>query len=161
LQSDKYPGWLYSIKKGATTMWERWDGVRENGDFQTPSMNSFNHYSFGSVGEWMYGVVAGIEVDEGMPGFRHVVVAPKPGGTITSATGRLETMYGVVESSWAIEGTPPAMKTFRLKVTVPVNATATVRLPYTKGAMEVGGAQKEAGVFEIGAGKYEFVADVD
>lgn len=145
LQNDKYPSWLYSIKKGATTIWERWDGIRENGDFQTPSMNSFNHYSFGSVGEWMYAVVAGIELDEEAPGYERVRIQPRPGGTLTSAAATLETIHGAVGSAWTLVG-----KVFTLKVTIPPNVTATVTLPYGKDGPQA-----------IGSGAYTFTATAD
>jgi alpha-L-rhamnosidase len=158
LQNDKYPSWLYSIKKGATTIWERWDGIRENGDFQTPSMNSFNHYSFGSVGEWMYATVAGLDLDEQAPGYKHVVIAPHPGGTLTSASAKLDTIHGPVATAWSL-----ANKTFKLNVTIPANTTASVTLPYTKN-VTLDGAPAQAradGAFAIGSGDYEFTASAE
>jgi alpha-L-rhamnosidase len=158
LQNDKYPSWLYSVKKGATTIWERWDGIRENGDFQTPSMNSFNHYSFGSVAEWMYGTVAGIDLDEQAPGYKHVLIAPRPGGTLTSASAKLETIHGTVASSWSLSG-----KVFKLSVTVPANTTASVTLPATKTVLLDGTpAQAQAdGTYALGSGTTEFTASTE
>jgi alpha-L-rhamnosidase len=158
LQNDKYPSWLYSVKKGATTIWERWDGIRENGDFQTPSMNSFNHYSFGSVGEWMYGVVAGLDLDEQAPGYKHILIAPRPGGTLTSASAKLETIHGPVATAWTLSG-----KTFTLTVSIPANTTASVTLPYTKNVLESGApiqAQPD-GTYALGSGDYELTASTE
>jgi alpha-L-rhamnosidase len=146
------------VKKGATTIWERWDGIRENGDFQTPSMNSFNHYSFGSVGEWMYGVVAGLDLDEQAPGYKHILIAPRPGGTLTSASAKLETIHGPVATAWTLSG-----KTFTLTVSIPANTTASVTLPYTKNVLESGApiqAQPD-GTYALGSGDYELTASTE
>lgn len=80
LENDSYPSWGYSIKHGATTIWERWDGWTEEKGFQDPGMNSFNHYSLGSVGEWMASTVAGIDLDPKQPGYKHIIIHPEPGG---------------------------------------------------------------------------------
>ncbi len=85
LNNEDFPSWGYQIKHGATTIWERWDGIQPDGNFQTPAMNSFNHYSLGSVGEWLYTTVAGIDWDESAPGYKHFFVHPMPGGGLTSA----------------------------------------------------------------------------
>jgi alpha-L-rhamnosidase len=158
LQTDKYPSWLYSVKKGATTIWERWDGIRENGDFQDPGMNSFNHYSFGSVGEWMYANVAGIDLDEAAPAFKHVLIRPRPGGTLTSASAKLDTIHGTVSTRWSLAG-----KTFTLNVGVPPNTTATVTLPYTRDVRESGAAVQAQpdGSYAIGSGAYVFTASTE
>ena len=68
------------MTKGATTIWERWDGIKADGSFQDAGMNSFNHYAYGAVGEWMYRVMAGLDIDESMPGYKHIIIAPRPGG---------------------------------------------------------------------------------
>jgi alpha-L-rhamnosidase len=78
LVQETYPSWLYSIKHNATTIWERWDGWTEAGGFQDPWMNSFNHYSLGSVGKWMFQSAAGIDTDEGEPGFKKIIIRPMP-----------------------------------------------------------------------------------
>ena len=87
LNREEYPSWLYPVKQGATTIWERWDGQKPDGSFQDAGMNSFNHYAYGAIGEWMYRVVAGLELDPAEPGYRHVLVQPQPGGGLTSADG--------------------------------------------------------------------------
>ncbi len=124
LLNKKYPSWLYPITQGATTIWERWDGEKPDSTFQETSMNSFNHYAYGAIGDWMVRVVAGLDLDEAAPGYRHVVIHPQPGGTLTSARAELLTPYGPAMSSWSIDG-----GRLRLEVRVPPNTHATVRLP--------------------------------
>jgi alpha-L-rhamnosidase len=138
LNRKEYPSWLYPVTKGATTIWERWDGIKPDDTFQNPGMNSFNHYAYGAIGEWMYRVVAGIQIDEANPGYKHIVIEPRPGGGLTSARASVETMYGLVVSRWEIAGSK-----LTLKVQIPANTTATVKLPNGK-------------VEEIGSGEYEF-----
>ena len=79
LNREEYPSWLYPVKQGATTIWERWDGQKPDGTFQDVGMNSFNHYAYGAIGEWMYRVVAGLELDPREPGYKHVLAQPRPG----------------------------------------------------------------------------------
>ncbi|MBB6239698.1 alpha-L-rhamnosidase [Pedobacter sp. AK013] len=139
LLQESYPSWLYPVKMGATTIWERWDGIKQDGSFQTADMNSFNHYAYGAIGDWMYKNIAGINPVSAQPGYKSILIAPRPGGKLTSASGELETVYGMVKSSWTI-----ADGVFKLDVTVPANATATIVLPKTD--------KKE----EIGSGNYHF-----
>lgn len=124
LTQESYPSWLFPVRMGATTIWERWDGAKPDGTFENPDMNSFNHYSYGSVDAWMYGVVAGIEVDPATPGYRHTLLEPRPGGGLTFVQATEQTPYGEVASSWNVDG-----DTFALTVRVAPNTTATVRLP--------------------------------
>ncbi|THF79853.1 glycoside hydrolase family 78 protein [Cohnella fermenti] len=152
LTQEEFPSWMYSIKHGATTIWERWDGWTEHGGFQTPSMNSFNHYSLGSVGEWMYRYLGGIEADPQAPGFRRAIVQPRPGGRITSADASYESLHGRYESSWTLE----ADGTFKLRVTVPANAAATVHVPGSRIVLDGRPAQEGTTSFELGSGSYEF-----
>ena len=93
LQQD-YPSWLYPVKMGATTIWERWDGIKEDSSFETPGMNSFNHYSYGAIGDWMYRVAAGLDTYEDGPGYKHIKVMPHLGGGFTSVAADLQTYYG-------------------------------------------------------------------
>jgi len=167
LLQDTFPSWGYSIKNGATTIWERWDGWTEEKGFQDPGMNSFNHYAFGSVGMWLFGTVAGIDTEE--PGYKRIRIAPKPGGGLTYAKASYDSMYGQVASSWKIDG-----KRFTLKVTIPVNTTATVIVPAARpqAVTESGkpAAQSQGvrlvrtepgqGVFEVCSGTYEFVSEL-
>lgn len=124
LNRKEYPSWLYPVTKGATTIWERWDGIKPDGTFQSPSMNSFNHYAYGAIGEWMYRVVAGIALDEQQPGYKHIMFYPHPGGGLTFAKASIQSMYGRVSSEWQV-----VSGKMTLSVEVPANTTATVVLP--------------------------------
>jgi alpha-L-rhamnosidase len=141
LNRKEYPSWLYPVTKGATTIWERWDGIKEDGTFQDPGMNSFNHYAYGAIGMWMYSVVAGIGLDEAHPAYKHIFIAPRPGGGLTYAKASVDSVYGKVSSAWEL-----ADGTLKLKVEVPPNTTATVTMPNGK-------------VQEVGSGSWEFESD--
>jgi alpha-L-rhamnosidase len=159
----EYPSWLYPVTMGATTIWEHWDGIQPDSTFQEPSMNSFNHYAYGAIGEWVYQEVAGIQ--SAAPGYKELRIAPHPGDTLTHARAVLETDYGRVESSW-VRGDGQ----FRLSVTVPANTQATVRLPgAAQAAVAESGTPIEdatgistirregnAQVLEVGSGEYTF-----
>jgi alpha-L-rhamnosidase len=121
LSKDTFPSWGYSIRHGATTIWERWDGWTEDRGFQTPAMNSFNHYSLGSVGQWLYEYVAGIRAAR--PGYEHVLIAPEP-GALEWARATYRSVRGPITSAWRRDA-----DTFSLDVEIPANVTATVRLP--------------------------------
>ena len=160
LNQETFPSWLYPVKKGATTIWERWDGIKPDGSFQDAGMNSFNHYAYGAIGEWLYRVVAGIDVDVNAPGYKHIFFQPQPGGGLTHARATLNSPYGRVASAWELTG-----EDFRLSITVPPNTHATVRLPATSLAQitESGRAIANAHVdgdsvvIEVGSGEYTFV----
>lgn len=122
LTSTSYPSWGYEIGKGATTLWERWDGIRPDGSFQDPTMNSFNHFAPGAVGEWMYANIGGIRATK--PGFREFEIRPRIGGGVTHADTTLESPYGTIRSSWAL-----TEEALNVDVSVPTNAEATVLLP--------------------------------
>jgi alpha-L-rhamnosidase len=157
LSNESYPSWGYMIANGATTTWERWDGIKTDGTFQDPSYNSFNHYAFGSVGEWLYAAVAGIERDEAAPAYESFVIRPLPGGGLTSASGRLETIHGTIASSWQLAG-----GTFTLDVEVPVTTTARVYLPFTGDVTESEpGLPPPApdGAYVLGSGSYHFTVE--
>jgi len=124
LNRKEYPSWLYPITQGATTIWERWDGLKPDGTFQDKGMNSFNHYAYGAIGEWLYKAVAGIEIDPQQPGYRHVLIQPHPGGGLDHAMAAIDTVYGPASSDWKI-----ASGLFTLAVEVPPNSRATVLLP--------------------------------
>ena len=154
LNNDTFPSWGYSIKYGATTIWERWDGWTDDKGFQSPGMNSFNHYSLGSVGEWLYETVSGIS--PAMPGYKRIRIAPQPGGGLTEAAAELETPYGKVKSAWSIK-----KGELRLSVQVPPNTDALVVVPgvLLKAPREATvGAEPNA--FSVGSGSYEFTAKV-
>lgn len=166
LNQESYPSWIYPVKKGATTIWERWDGIKPDGSFQDAGMNSFNHYAYGAIGEWLYRVVAGIETDPAEPGYKHILFQPQPGGGLTSVRATLDSPYGPLAAAWELTA-----QDFRLNVTVPPNAHATVRLPAQALADVAEGGQPLAlgngilkiasgdGVvtIEIGSGDYAFV----
>jgi len=130
LLQDTYPSWLYPVTKGATTIWERWDGIKANGDMQDPSMNSFNHYSYGAIGDWMYRVMAGLNTDETAAGYKKIRIAPHPGGNLTLVNAELETLYGKAGTKWQLLN-----GVFQLDVTVPPNTTAEVTLPKSAAAV--------------------------
>jgi alpha-L-rhamnosidase len=165
LLQDGFPSWLFSVKMGATTIWERWDGWTPDKGFQDPGMNSFNHYSLGSCGEWLYATVAGIDCDPAAPGFKRIIIRPRPGGGLTEAAGRYQSIHGRITSAWTLKNGG-----FTLDVEIPANTTATVHVPAkaAAGVRESGkpAAQAEgvtflrmedgAAVFAIGSGTYRF-----
>lgn len=129
LQQTNYPSWLYSVEQGATTIWERLNSYTHVDGFGGNNrMNSFNHYSFGAVGAWMYNYSLGIERDEEVPGFKHFVLKPEVDttGGMSYAKGYYDSMYGRIESSWSVEG-----DVLIYQCTVPANTTARLHLPAT------------------------------
>ena len=98
----EYPSWLYPVTKGATTIWEHWDGQMENGDFWSSDMNSFNHYAYGAVADWVYTVAAGIQTVEEKPGYAAVRIAPQPDKRLDWLEASVETRHGLVRSRWAM-----------------------------------------------------------
>jgi alpha-L-rhamnosidase len=165
LHQRTFPSWGYQIDKGATTMWERWDSIKPDGSFQDAGMNSFNHYAYGSVGEWMYQNITGITQAE--PGFKRSLIRPRPGGEVHRADGRYDSVYGPVGSRWAVQD-----GRFTLEVTVPANTTAEVWVPAGSADAVTEGRGKAAtatgvrfvrmqdgnAVFTVGSGSYHFSA---
>jgi len=137
LQKD-YPSWLYQVLKGATTIWEHWDGIKPDGSMWSADMNSFNHYAFGAIGDFLYRIVAGIDVDECQPGYKHILFHPCPGGGLHSVSASLETPYGKAAIAWTITG-----NILYVDVLTPHNTTATLILP----------SQRE---IQVGSGSYSF-----
>eukprot|EP01136_Pigoraptor_vietnamica_P012657 Opistho-1_new@52826 len=165
LLQETYPSWLYPVKMGATTIWERWDGIKPDGTFQVPSMNSYNHYAYGAIGDWMYRVMVGLDTYEDGTGYKHSKIQPHIGGGFTNAAASLQTYYGKLSNSWKVTGDQLLME-----VEVPANTTATVFVP-AKSAdaiTESGTAitqskdiklleTKEGAVkLSLGSGKYQF-----
>jgi alpha-L-rhamnosidase len=165
LEQESRPSWRYMLNHGATTIWERWDGWSPEHGFQSPQMNSFNHYALGSVGEWLYRFVLGIDQAPGAAAFDRLVLRPHPGGSLTSASGSYQSVRGRIESDWQIRAGE-----FILQISVPPNVTASVRVPSSTpadvrdgdgsppiaiadfpGALGVGEA-----VFEVGSGGHRF-----
>ena len=124
LNRKEYPSWLYPVTMGATTIWERWDGQKPDSTFQTPGMNSFNHYAYGAIGKWLYQVVAGIGIDPDRPGYKHVIFHPQPGGGLTSAKATHNSMYGTIVSGWELDGDQLVMN-----IEIPANTSATIHIP--------------------------------
>ena len=165
LLQKTYPSWLYPVTMGATTIWERWDGIKPDGSFQNPGMNSFNHYAYGAIGDWMYRVVTGIDTFEDAPGYKKIKIKPHIGGDLTYAGSRLKTYYGEVFSSWKIEN-----EQLIFDFEIPVNTTAEVFIPadHPKAVTEGGSALDEVeGIsflgdeddfikISLGSGKYRF-----
>jgi alpha-L-rhamnosidase len=163
LLQETYPSWLYPVKKGATTIWERWDGIKADGSFQAISMNSFNHYAYGAIGDWMYKNIAGINFTEDNPGYKKILISPKLGGQFTHVAGSLETLYGLVKSDWKLNEDK-----FSLDVIIPANTSATIVLPSSsKSAIKTdSGIQKLIDAsskngnkdlsLTVGSGKYHF-----
>jgi alpha-L-rhamnosidase len=161
LMQESYPSWLYPVKMGATTIWERWNGIRPDSTFAPASMNSFNHYAYGAIGDWMYRVVAGLDTYDDAPGYKHIKIEPHAGGGLTNADAILDTYYGRVISAWKIEGNK-----FVSVIEVPANTTATVFLPVSNVNLitENGSAlskdiqvltsEKGKVVLKLGSGKY-------
>jgi alpha-L-rhamnosidase len=124
LLRQDFPSWLYPITKGATTIWEHWDGIKPDGTMWSENMNSFNHYAYGAVGDWLYRVVAGLDTDPESVGYGKILLKPRPGGGLTWARAEYMTPYGLTSLAWT---RGPA--TMRVDVLVPHNATARLILP--------------------------------
>ncbi len=169
IRSESYPSWGYQIRHGATTIWERWDGWTEDMGFQDSAMNSFNHYSLGSVGEWLYEVVGGIRLHPDIPGFKKVVIAPRPGGGVDWSQARYRSPYGLVRCEWR------RTNQLEVDVEIPSNSSASVLLPskaqdhVTEGGCAVAESEGVRSVtsegdslsIEIGSGSYHFVCRDD
>ena len=165
LLQDSYPSWLYPVKMGATTIWERWDGIRPDSTFQTPGMNSFNHYSYGAIGDWMYRVVAGIDTYEDGPGYHHSRISPHPGGGLMAAAADLETGYGRISSHWQLTD-----DSLTIDILIPANTTSTVYIPAPQGGLiteggrslttvkeiRIEGVEKGYLLVRLGSGEYHF-----
>jgi alpha-L-rhamnosidase len=123
-ESTRLPSWGYSIEQGATTIWERWDAFVKGRGFQNAGMNSFNHYTFGSIGEWMYRHVLGIKPDPESPGWRHFYLAPKIGGSFTWAKGEYHSINGKISSDWQLKD-----NILNIEFEIPANTTATFEMP--------------------------------
>jgi alpha-L-rhamnosidase len=160
LLQPTYPSWLYPVKMGATTIWERWDGIKQDSTFQTPGMNSFNHYSYGAIGDWMYRVVTGIDTYTDAPGYKHIKIMPHIGGDFSYAKASLKTYYGNVSSSWKVDSNE-----IIFDVEIPCNTKATIYISaqhiesVRENNLPVIANQKEGEylVTEVGSGSYHFV----
>ena len=164
LLNEDYPSWLYAVKMGATTIWERWNSVLSDGSISDTGMNSLNHYAYGSIMEWVYRNVAGINPVEDKPGFRHIVLSPKPNYRLRYAKVSYDSAVGLYESQWEIskEGN------LSFKFVIPFNASASVVLPHANvenvringnllGPTELDARQDDENVcLELVSGKWKF-----
>jgi alpha-L-rhamnosidase len=148
----EFPSWLFPVVKGgATTIWERWDGWTEERGLFDPDMNSFNHYAYGAVGEWLYGTVAGLDLDPEVSGWRRAHLAPRPPlhpglpdpPLLTGARAELETIHGGYQVEWSIEG-----ERFRFDARIPPGCSAAVELP-------------DGSTDEVKAGRHRFQIDLE
>ncbi len=158
LHQKTWPSWMYSVTQGATTIWERWNGWTKETGFADVGMNSYNHYAYGAIGDWLYRTVAGLDSDPAVPGYQRLIIHPRPGGGLTHAKASLQTPYGLAASKWAIEGDK-----LTLDVTIPPNAFATVHLPTKDGKVHSDGLPAKSTAdgtaeFEVGSGVYRFTA---
>ncbi|SHN00195.1 alpha-L-rhamnosidase [Cryptosporangium aurantiacum] len=155
LHQDTYPSWGYSIVHGATTIWERWDGWTADRGFQAAQMNSFNHYSLGSIGDWLYGGVAGIDQAPGSVGYRELLLRPTVGGLLTWAKASQETVRGRVSSGWRIQGDDVVVE-----VEIPPGATADLLVPTSDPASirDENGEAVPGPELRLGSGTYRFTA---
>jgi alpha-L-rhamnosidase len=156
LLRDDYPSWLYPVKHGATTIWERWNGWTHEDGFFNPHMNSLNHYSLGSVGEWLFRHVAGIELDPDIPGFSRFVLRPFVGQGLDHARGTYRTLHGKIESAWKRSGN----KLIWI-VRVPANTSAKIYIPgsaETTDGLKIISRETDFTLCEARAGRYEFTS---
>jgi len=153
LQEDQQ--WLYQVDRGATTIWEHWDAIKEDGSFWSERMLSFNHYACGSIGQWLYEGIAGINCDEERPGYKHIIIEPIVDERLTDARALYESIHGTIRSEWCLAGDGRLI----LEVEVPANATATVTIPERyRGRVSEGGEALAPidGSIEVGSGTYVF-----
>jgi len=169
LFNEKYPSWLYQVKSGATTMWERWDGLKPDRTFQDSSMNSFNHTALGSIGHWIYRNIGGIQNAPESAGYKHIIINPVLSSRIYEAQSSFDSVYGTIYSHWKIEGNK-----YTHSVTVPPNTFAEVYLPNAGDGVIYEGSRPVEGnklitrvgkkdgktVLKIGSGEYFFTSSV-
>ena len=139
---EDFPGWLYAVKKGATTIWERWNSILEDGSFDESGMNSLNHYAYGSIGSWLYEKVAGIRSAE--PGYKKIRIQPTLTKGMTEVTAEYESVYGLIKSAWSCRN-----GRICVDVRIPVNTTAVLCLP-----------EKDEDIL-VGSGSYHYEYETD
>ena len=157
-----YPSWLYPVLQGATTMWERWNSYTIKRGFGPVEMNSFNHYAFGAIEEWMFSYMLGIQPVEDDPAYHSFTLSPRIGGSFSFVRGHYDSVYGRIESAWEILDDGSVQFDF----TVPANTTAELQLPMEDASgVEVilGAAYAKAsdtgaaGRYQLPSGKYRFI----
>lgn len=163
LLQQTYPSWLYQVNLGATTMWERWDGWTPTAGFESVGMNSFNHYAFGAVGQYLYSVVGGI--NPASPGYQTILIQPVPEAGLTWANTSFNSTHGLISTAWTNTGTA-----FNLAVVIPANTTAQIYVPTTNASaitesgvpagsspgVSYGGVSNSFAIFNVGSGQYNF-----
>jgi alpha-L-rhamnosidase len=163
LLQQTYPSWLYQVNLGATTMWERWDGWTPGGGFQTIAMNSFNHYAFGAVGEYLYSAIGGIS--PASPGYKNILIQPVPGIGLTWANTSYNSIRGLITTAWTNTNS-----VFNLNVVIPPNTTAQVYVPTTNAAaitesgvpaasspgITYAGTSNNYAIYTVGSGHYSW-----
>lgn len=159
LLKEDFPSWLYQVKQGATTVWEHWDGKRPDGSMWSPAMNSFNHYAYGAVGEWMFRAMAGIECSEAGPGFKEIIIRPHIGGNLKYVKTSYESIYGRIRTQWDCEGSE-----VRLKIEIPCNTRALICISHVKKIKKEGSLQFKEKDTEMqaqcGSGVYEILYEI-
>jgi alpha-L-rhamnosidase len=163
-EQTAYPSWLYPVLQGATTIWERWNSYTLVNGFGPVDMNSFNHYSYGAIEEWMIAYTLGIQRDEEQPAYKHIILQPRIGGTFSFIRGHYDSAYGRIESGWQIQ-----KKGYIYEATIPANTTATLYLPAKSEKsvrMEKGqegitpvGLKDGKAVYRLGSGSYRIYVD--
>ncbi|GAB4018969.1 glycoside hydrolase family 78 protein [Spirosoma migulaei] len=165
LLQQTFPSWLYPVKMGATTIWERWNGIRPDGSFEPASMNSFNHYAYGAIGDWLYRQMVGLDTDETGVGYKKINIKPHVGGGFTYAAASYQTPYGKVSTRWKIENGK-----LLLDAEIPANTTATIYIPTNTADavlengkklspgkdVQIGNIEKGYLMVNVGSGKYSF-----
>lgn len=152
LLREEFPGWLYPVKMGATTIWEHWDGLRPDGSFCDPKMNSFNHYAYGAIGDWLYRFAAGLDIDEDKPGYQNIKFQPQPGGGLSYAEASHMTPYGRAAIRWE-----QSDQLVTVTLVVPANATAVLRLVNVQELIETDGLLFTDDQADLGSGSYRVV----
>jgi alpha-L-rhamnosidase len=133
LLQKSYPSWLYPTTRGATTIWERWDGIQTDSLFASKKLNSFNHYAYGAVGDWMYKTITGINENPQIPAYKHIILRPEPSDSLTFAKAIYQSLYGEIQSSWTRK-----KRKVNYRFVIPPNTTATLYLPKRKKGIELG-----------------------
>ncbi len=165
-----YPSWLYPVTMGATTIWERWDGIKPDGSFQSAGMNSFNHYAYGAVGNWLYSKVAGISIDPEFPSYKHFIIKPYLTDNLSYARAEYHSVYGDIKSHWERKNDH-----LKLHVVIPASTTAVIEIPakdirdITEGKTPVSelseiivkGITANRVILYLGSGTYDFEAKLN
>lgn len=169
-EQDAFPSWIYPVLQGATTIWERWNSYTVVNGFGPVSMNSFNHYSYGAIEDWMMAYSAGIQRDESKPAYKHIILQPRIGGKFNFIQASFHSVYGEIKSKWEVKGqlkdNDASKSTYIYKATVPANTTATLILPLNKNSKvqvligNEGILSKKMGankmIYELSSGNYKF-----